>query len=654
MRRPSCSCATERAVVTALLLAPLLLATLLLATLLLVDGAHAATVLSKRVEVSIAADDRVTTKTALRVRLDTDADFDAWSPYGIVLDEHIELESLEGGVEVPGGAVQKISRKDLDTGSASPDWVTHGSTEVRSVRFPTARAGSVLWLDYTTLTRPYFPSLEIDLGSRATIERLEVRVRSAATSPLRWAVAAGEGAVPPLAPQPGPDGRQLDLVTRWERPKDEPFSPSDQPFHPRLVIAWGAEESWAAVGGWWDGIMRGLPRDATAVRQRATELAPATLAPRERLSRLLAFARTDVRYVAVEVGVGGYRASAPEETLTRRWGDCKAKAVLLIDLLRAAGLDGFPVLISADADGRIETRVPNPGEFNHMIVAVPAAGVALPGDPVADGLLFVDPTHPRARADWLHAGVQDQDSLVLTSGGARLVRTPIVADKERERLEAVMTLAADGSARGEVALEFQGDLAASFLELAASGEPVALERSVRASLERRLPGMTLEQMSFAEDKVSLVPKVVLRAKADASVFASLTETSALLSFAGSERTPPSSILDGRTIPVVARPGVSERVFVLELPATWALPEVEETAEQTEIGSFRHRVVLVPGPPRPAGQEGRPSVVVERRTEIGRRWIEPAAFGELRKLSLAEHRASRRRLRLAITAATPIP
>ena len=160
MRRPCCSCATELAVVTALLLG---------------DGAQAATVLSKRVEVSIAADDRVTTKTALRVRLDTDADFDAWSPYGIFLDEHIELESLEGGVESPGGAVQKISRKDLDTGSASPDWVTHGSTQVRSVRFPMARAGSILWLEYRTLTRPYFPSLEIGLGSRSTIERLEVR-----------------------------------------------------------------------------------------------------------------------------------------------------------------------------------------------------------------------------------------------------------------------------------------------------------------------------------------------------------------------------------------------------------------------------------------------------------------------------------------------
>ena len=57
---------------------------------------------------------------------------------------------------------------------------------------------------------------------------------------------------------------------------------------------------------------------------------------------------------------------------------------------------------------------------------------------------------------------------------------------------------------------------------------------------------------------------------------------------------------------------------------------------------------------PAGQEARPAVVVERRTEIGRRWIEAAAFGELRKLSLAEHRAARRRLRLAITAAPAIP
>jgi hypothetical protein len=455
-------------------------------------------------------------------------------------------------------------------------------------------------------------------------------------------IAAGEGLEAPLEPVLAEGGKRLTLQARWSRPKDEPFSPSDRPFHPTLLLSWAADESWAAVGGWWEGVMRGLPRDAAAVKKLATELAPPTLPARERLEKLLRFARSDVRYVAVEVGVGGYRSAAPDETLTRRWGDCKAKAVLLADLLRASGLDGYPVLIASDSRGRIETRIANPGEFNHMILAVPVAGVAKPGDPVADGLLFVDPTHPRATPEWLHADVQDQDALVIApigGGGARLVRTPIAADKERERLEVALDLAADGAAKGQAALEMTGEWAAYFLELQAGGDPLALERSARASVETRLPGFVVSELTFGEDKASPIPKILLRGKVEAANFASATETSVALSFAGSERTPPSSILENRRIPVVARPGVTERVFALTLPEGWKLPAAEETREASAVGTFLQRLSIPPDAPKPR------TMVVERRTEITRRWIDATEFAELRKLSLAEHRASRRRVRL---------
>lgn len=609
----------------------------------------AATVLSKEIAVEIHADGTVSEATRLRVRLDTDGDFDAWSLRAVELDENVELEALEAWVERPGGKVERIGRRDLDTLAASPDWVTHGSARLRTVRFPRAGAGAVLALDSRTRSRPYFPGLLLPLGEAAAVESLEVRVRSSA-APFRWSLSGGSlaGSSPSLLPGPADDTAgdrlRLDLRGSLEAAEEPPFGPSEAAAGATLRLVWGREsDDWSRVGRWWESLMGEVPRDAAAVRARALELAPAELSRRQRVERLLAFARRDVRYVAVEVGVGGYRAAAPGETLGRLWGDCKAKAVLLVDLLRAIGLEGYPVLITAGTTERAATEIPSPIGFNHMIVAIPADGLAEDGDPVADGLLFVDPTHPRASLAWLPPSAQDQDALLVAGEASRLVHTPIVASRERERLEASLTLEPDGAAAGDVALLFEGATAAALLEVRDAGDRQVLDRLVRAALESRFPAATLERLTFSEDTARPVPQVILGAALRSAAFATVAAETAMLSLAGSERTPPASILDGRSVPVIASPGVTERVFVLAVPSTWSLAAGEESGEENAVGAFRLRLAT-----SPSADPTRATLRVERRTEIRQRWIDPASFPELRALSLAEHRGARKRIRLAIS------
>src|SRR6185436_505411 len=134
-------------------------------------------------------------------------------------------------------------------------------------------------------------------------------------------------------------------------------------------------------------------------------------APREKAEALVAFARRQVRYVAVEVGIGGYRPGSPQEVLERRWGDCKDKAFLLVDLLREAGIEAWPALLRAGAGNRMDSEFPSPNQFNHAIVAVSPAGLGLGEEaPVAGGYLFLDATQTWGGLSWLQPTSQDQDA----------------------------------------------------------------------------------------------------------------------------------------------------------------------------------------------------------------------------------------------------
>jgi len=92
--------------------------------------------------------------------------------------------------------------------------------------------------------------------------------------------------------------------------------------------------------------------------------------PEQRILAALRFVQDEVRYLGIENGVGSYQPTPPSEVLRRRFGDCKDKAYLLSTLLRRAGIEAFPALVSNSYRSGVAKRLPSPGAFDHAIVQV--------------------------------------------------------------------------------------------------------------------------------------------------------------------------------------------------------------------------------------------------------------------------------------------
>src|SRR5438270_9715270 len=67
-------------------------------------------------------------------------------------------------------------------------------------------------------------------------------------------------------------------------------------------------------------------------------------------------------------GVGRLQPHAASEVLQNGFGDCKDKHTLLQALLRAEGIQSYPILISSYRE--LDADVPSPAQFNHEITAV--------------------------------------------------------------------------------------------------------------------------------------------------------------------------------------------------------------------------------------------------------------------------------------------
>lgn len=74
------------------------------------------------------------------------------------------------------------------------------------------------------------------------------------------------------------------------------------------------------------------------------------------------------RYVFVGLDGGNYVPASVDETWQRRFGDCKAKTVLLIAILRELGIQSEPVLVNITGGDGFNERLPTPSVFNHVLV----------------------------------------------------------------------------------------------------------------------------------------------------------------------------------------------------------------------------------------------------------------------------------------------
>ncbi|RIV52806.1 DUF2569 family protein [Flagellimonas taeanensis] len=88
----------------------------------------------------------------------------------------------------------------------------------------------------------------------------------------------------------------------------------------------------------------------------------------ETILDLIRFVQDDVRYLGFESGIGAYKPHNPSKVLQQRYGDCKDKSLLLVNLLQNAGITSYPFLVNTESGESLGDLLPGLNLFNHCIV----------------------------------------------------------------------------------------------------------------------------------------------------------------------------------------------------------------------------------------------------------------------------------------------
>ncbi|UCD36757.1 MAG: DUF3857 domain-containing transglutaminase family protein [Fidelibacterota bacterium] len=114
-------------------------------------------------------------------------------------------------------------------------------------------------------------------------------------------------------------------------------------------------------------------------------------------------------------GYVGSRIRSPDEVIKEKLGSRVEKNLLLVSLLRAAGVNAKPVIISTRSHGKIDRAACRTDAFNHVLTSV---------DQGLGDMLFLDTAHPYCPNGLLPPNDLTNQGLVIDEGRPRYVNIP--------------------------------------------------------------------------------------------------------------------------------------------------------------------------------------------------------------------------------------
>lgn len=135
---------------------------------------------------------------------------------------------------------------------------------------------------------------------------------------------------------------------------------------------------------------KGLIAAGSPLAAEVAKIAAATPDPIRRAALALELVQDKVRYLFKGMDGGNYVPQTPAQTWTVRYGDCKAKTLLLLAMLRDLGIEAEPVLANSQFGDWLPQRLPSPGAFDHVFVHATVGTDSLWLDGTGSGSLLAD------------------------------------------------------------------------------------------------------------------------------------------------------------------------------------------------------------------------------------------------------------------------
>ena len=120
---------------------------------------------------------------------------------------------------------------------------------------------------------------------------------------------------------------------------------------------------------WYKKLVGETGNDLHIVQDRAAQITQNCATDNEKIAALFAWVQDNIRYVAFEDGIAGFKPDAAQEVIRKKYGDCKGMSNLLKELLVAQGFDARLAWLGTNHIA-YDYSTPSLGIDNHVICAL--------------------------------------------------------------------------------------------------------------------------------------------------------------------------------------------------------------------------------------------------------------------------------------------
>jgi hypothetical protein len=224
---------------------------------------------------------------------------------------------------------------------------------------------------------------------------------------------------------------------------------------------------WKEMGTWYTALTANRRDASPEIKQQVQTLTASQASPVSKMRAIAQFVQHDIRYVAIELGIGGYQPHPAAEVFAHRYGDCKDKATLMSAMLSQIGIDSYYVVIDHERGAVTSATPANAFAFDHAILAIKVPTgvsdrslIATAQHPKLGALLYFDPTNETTPFGQIGGYLQANYGLLVTPEGGELVQLP----QEPPAMNSItrsgtFTLDAAGTLKGQVSEMRLGDRA---------------------------------------------------------------------------------------------------------------------------------------------------------------------------------------------------
>ncbi|MEZ2415330.1 DUF3857 domain-containing transglutaminase family protein [Muriicola sp. E247] len=240
--------------------------------------------------------------------------------------------------------------------------------------------------------------------------------------------------------------------------KSEAHAPAFSKIAPKIMVRpttfnyegfLGKVENWKDLGLWmYSNMLENRNEVSDKTKDDVLALTEGITDPMAKAKKIYQYVQDNMRYISVQVGIGGIQPISAIEVDKVKYGDCKGLSNFTKALLALVGVEAYYVHVEAG-----NTKIDFFEDFadlsqgNHVILAIPEG----------ENYHWIDCTSKTHPFGFLGDFTDDRTVMVIKPNGGELRRTPSYLNEfNRQNITASISISADLSLKAQVKIKTKG------------------------------------------------------------------------------------------------------------------------------------------------------------------------------------------------------